>query len=139
MAKLIFALCLFFLALVNTGYALKCYACDSKTKAECNDPFNKDAKIPLNECPTVTAGNEATCLKLTTEDGSETKVKRYCLSYPKSSNACDYVKSQVKNGQVKDCVSCSEDGCNAAGVFSGSTFVMLTACVLSFVNMYARA
>lgn len=137
MAKFTIPVCLLLLALVHTGYALKCYSCDSKMKSECSDPAAKD-KLPLNECPSSAVGMESTCLKFVTEENNDMKTKRYCMIYPKGSMPCDYAASLLKTGKVKECDSCNEDGCNAAGFTSASTYAIVATSILALFNVFAR-
>lgn len=59
--------------------------------------------------------------------------------YPKGAKPCEYAASQVKTGTMKDCEACTEDGCNAAGSMTASTFAIFATCLFAVANIYQRA
>lgn len=129
------------LAGVHSGFAIRCYVCNSANEDHCLDPFDSSwaqAEGMLQDCDAVaervasdaegaTAPKFTHCRKLLQSVGSDFRIFRSCATLGKGENlrvnsATDYYK--------KVDISCKGDECNGVPTLKADSIMMISAALM---------
>ncbi|KFM58231.1 hypothetical protein X975_04859, partial [Stegodyphus mimosarum] len=129
---------------IRTGFAIKCWECNSRYDRDCGDPFN-NATFALTDCNQRNLEHfpqqQATvCRKILQKVRDDYRIVRGCgfLSSEKEGSDC-FKRAGTFNVLIQYC-SCDSDGCNAApGTFNPHSWIgLLAGVVLSTIMMKVK-
>ncbi|XP_018562223.1 uncharacterized protein LOC108904237 [Anoplophora glabripennis] len=129
-----------FIVLCETGYVngLSCYECTSSDGNQCLDKLNKKIVKPIDcNFSIFTQGNtrneEFICISTKEQNSTESIHTRRC-GLKSEESICETIKNESKGSNLKSCVTCQKDLCNASVTIYINLFLLVFA-IVSCTNL----
>lgn len=122
------------LVLVEKGFGLQCYQCDSSVDPDCKENFDWEHLDQITIRPTECTVDAARyCVKTTGVWGGVVGTTRFCSSRDMF-HWCQYVTYDDHNRIYRACIyTCSSDNCNSGSMVKVSIVTAMIAVTLSLL------